>query len=279
MERNDDTDRRLSRRSLLAGLGTVGLASAGAGLGTTALLSDTESFTNNTTTAGSLNLAVSVDIRGRSAELPDPVVESSDGPNDTADGNVVTITLADVKPGDWLCLEWDAEVYGNPGYVQVTSVDADYANDEGANPEAETDTTAPGDLGDALLTTVWQDFVAMGGGFGDRADLVDLDETTNNSTTALSAYEQPNEDGETTAGAHYTTANEAHDVYETGVTLRDPGTGEPLVVGHGGDSATFYELFELPSAVGNEIQGDELTFTLRFDAQQVRHNDDPFASP
>ena len=46
----------LSRRKLLAGLGAVGVASAGAGLGTTAYFNDTESFTNNTLTAGELDL-------------------------------------------------------------------------------------------------------------------------------------------------------------------------------------------------------------------------------
>ena len=49
---------RLSRRKLLAGLGAVGVASAGAGLGTTAYFSDTESFANNTLTAGRLDLSV-----------------------------------------------------------------------------------------------------------------------------------------------------------------------------------------------------------------------------
>lgn len=48
----------LSRRKLLAGLGAVGVASAGAGLGTTAYFSDTESFEGNTITAGTLALKV-----------------------------------------------------------------------------------------------------------------------------------------------------------------------------------------------------------------------------
>ncbi|MBS3761399.1 MAG: VWA domain-containing protein, partial [Halodesulfurarchaeum sp.] len=48
----------LSRRKVLAGLGGVGLASAGAGLGTSAFLNDTESFEGNTITAGELDLKV-----------------------------------------------------------------------------------------------------------------------------------------------------------------------------------------------------------------------------
>jgi predicted ribosomally synthesized peptide with SipW-like signal peptide len=48
----------LTRRKLLAGIGAVGAASAGAGLGTSAYFSDTETFTNNTLTAGTLDLLV-----------------------------------------------------------------------------------------------------------------------------------------------------------------------------------------------------------------------------
>ena len=48
----------LSRRKLLGGLGAIGVASAGAGLGTTAYFSDQESFEGNTITAGELDLSV-----------------------------------------------------------------------------------------------------------------------------------------------------------------------------------------------------------------------------
>jgi len=48
----------LSRRQILAGLGGIGLASAGAGLGTSAYFNDTESFDGNTITAGELDLKV-----------------------------------------------------------------------------------------------------------------------------------------------------------------------------------------------------------------------------
>jgi predicted ribosomally synthesized peptide with SipW-like signal peptide len=48
----------ITRRRLLAGLGTVGVASAGAGLGTTAYFSDQESFEANQFTAGQFDLMV-----------------------------------------------------------------------------------------------------------------------------------------------------------------------------------------------------------------------------
>jgi len=52
------TDERfdISRRKALAALGTIGVASAGAGLGTSAYFSDQETFQNNSLTAGTLDL-------------------------------------------------------------------------------------------------------------------------------------------------------------------------------------------------------------------------------
>ncbi|MFC5277886.1 VWA domain-containing protein [Halorubrum rubrum] len=54
---NHDTF-ELSRRKALASLGAVGIASAGAGLGTSAYFSDEESFEGNALTAGELDLKV-----------------------------------------------------------------------------------------------------------------------------------------------------------------------------------------------------------------------------
>jgi len=53
-----NNDFQLSRRKALAALGTVGVASAGAGLGTSAYFSDQETFENNRLVAGTLDLKV-----------------------------------------------------------------------------------------------------------------------------------------------------------------------------------------------------------------------------
>jgi len=53
---NENIDLSLSRRRVLGGLGAIGVASAGAGLGTTAFFSDEESFTDNRIDAGELDL-------------------------------------------------------------------------------------------------------------------------------------------------------------------------------------------------------------------------------
>ncbi|MFC5134976.1 MULTISPECIES: vWA domain-containing protein [Haloferacaceae] len=67
----DDKKIGLSRRKMLAGLGAVGVASAGAGLGTTAYFSDEESFEGNTLTAGELDLKMDyrMTYRGGSGRL------------------------------------------------------------------------------------------------------------------------------------------------------------------------------------------------------------------
>ncbi|SFR47812.1 SipW-cognate class signal peptide [Halogeometricum rufum] len=54
----NDTNIELSRRKILAGLGTIGLASAGAGAGTMALFSDEETSENNSISAGRLDMRV-----------------------------------------------------------------------------------------------------------------------------------------------------------------------------------------------------------------------------
>ena len=53
-----DNKIELSRRTILGGLGTIGVAAAGAGLGTSAYFSDDETFENNVLSAGSLDLKV-----------------------------------------------------------------------------------------------------------------------------------------------------------------------------------------------------------------------------
>ena len=53
-----DGNFELSRRKVLGGLSAIGLASAGAGLGTSAYFSDTEAFENNALVAGELDMKV-----------------------------------------------------------------------------------------------------------------------------------------------------------------------------------------------------------------------------
>jgi predicted ribosomally synthesized peptide with SipW-like signal peptide len=276
---NDDR-LQLTRRKLLAGTTAVGAAGIGAGLGTSALFSDEESFEDNIVAAGELNMQVAAHVRDQNEPLPQVQIDSDSTPQDTADGNTVTITASDVKPGDWFIIQWDISVCTNPAHVQVTSVDEAYVNDEGTNTEPETDTASPGDLGGALLTSVWHSYSPVGN-TDTRPDLGDLDPTTDQNDTWLPAYERPDIDGVTSSGAEYTTMDEAHDqAYSDGVILRDRESEAPLEVGCVGDDedVSYWQLFEVPSDVGNAIQGDVVEFTLRFNAQQARNNDDPFSA-
>jgi len=273
---NEDTNRiALTRRQLIGGLATIGAAGAGAGMGTAALFSDEESFTGNSITAGTLDMQVTADTYARSPELP--TVEYDNG--STANGAAVTITLNDIKPGDWVIIRWEIVLSGNPGYVQLST--ANLSNKEGATPESETDTSSPGDLGDALLTTCWQQYdETLSNG---RSLLLGLKGATDNSggTDRSFYYETPNEDGITApSGKHYTTLNEAHANLQSGMVLTETSSSDPLEVEPGqiqdGNGAVRYTLFEIPPSVGNEIQGDIVEFDVVFETEQVRNNPNPF---
>ena len=85
----------LSRRKALAALGTIGVAGAGAGMGTSALFTDEEDFNNNTLTAGELNLLVDY--------WTSQNTNTSTTDSGTQDGGVsALLELTDVKPGDRL---------------------------------------------------------------------------------------------------------------------------------------------------------------------------------
>jgi predicted ribosomally synthesized peptide with SipW-like signal peptide len=93
----------LSRRKLLAGFGTAGGTGLTVGTGTSALFSDTETFTNNNIEASS-NVAGVVDI--------DVTIDSTDSPS-----IIYSISLP-------------TDVNNNPSHVWVRSVDC-----PGANPD------------------------------------------------------------------------------------------------------------------------------------------------
>ena len=275
----------LSRRKMLAGLGAVGLASAGAGLGTSAFFSDTEELENNSLTAGTLDMSVTASIVAANDFWADQ--ESFQlGASTTADGQdaVVGLVVDDAKPGDWGIVCCEIEVLDNPGYVQVCT--EEFAEAGGANPEpeqaAEGDADNDADLGEFLLSTVWQDYAGPtdGSAGGTKTDLTDLDPVFNNASDLLGlTYADPDSDGVVDADQHHTNAREANailDVNDGGYIVKDD-QGMPLAVGGvDGDSYVFYLLLEIPYAVGNEIQGDSLSFDLVFKTEQVRNNTDPF---
>ncbi|MFB6082654.1 MAG: TasA family protein [Halorientalis sp.] len=283
----------LSRRKMLAGLGAVGLASVGAGLGTSAYFSDTESFTNNSLTAGTLDMSVSADVVAANQYWVDQggldISVVADG-QDPAFG----LQVDDIKPGDWAIICFEISVGDNPGYVQVAT--ENFAETGGVHAEPETeagDANNDADLGEFLLTTVWQSYDDS----GDKAGLSTLDPVFNNASDDLNIdYEEPfdldggvdtDDDGDFDGDdrAHYTNAREANGVLSGGYVVKDD-TGDPMMVGSDAtgedetvtDTYEFCLLLELPYEVGNVIQGDGISFDLVFETEQARNNDTPFAN-
>jgi predicted ribosomally synthesized peptide with SipW-like signal peptide len=126
---DDNSKIGMSRRKVLAGLGTIGVASAGAGAGTMALFSDEERSTGNVVRAGTLDLKVhGNDIDGQSVPI------QTLAPGERSDPYTVPLKNAGTVDG----------------YLNFVLVGT---NDEGTNPDAETDTSGNGDLGDVLEVT------------------------------------------------------------------------------------------------------------------------------
>ncbi|MFW6458642.1 MAG: SipW-dependent-type signal peptide-containing protein [Halodesulfurarchaeum sp.] len=262
---------RLSRRKMLGGLGAIGLASAGAGLGTSALFSDTETFEDNSLTAGTLDMSVTAEIVAANDYWADSI-----GLTETADSAGVTAGLQvdDVKPGDWAIICFDVEVSDNPGYLQVRT--ESFEEDGGANPEpeqvAEGDAENNADLGEFLLTTVWQEYDES----GEKAGLSTLDPVFNLASDDLGiSYGEPDIGGLVDEDTHYTNAREADSILASGYLVKD-NEGAPAVVNEGEEGYSFCLLLEIPVEVGNVIQGDGLGFDLVFETEQVRNNPAPF---
>ena len=277
----ETNDIGLSRRKMLLGLGAVGVASAGAGLGTTAYFNDTEIFENNSFTAGTLDMSVTATVEAAddywSGQTTIPMSVTADGQGVTAG-----LVVDDVKPGDWAIVCFDIEVGDNPGYVQVRT--ENFEETGGMNPEPEQavegDADNDADLGEFLLTSVWQNYDDTS---GDKSGLSVLDPVFNNAADATAnasgiSYEPSDVDGVVDADpviAHYTNAREANAILNGGYIIKDEN-GNFLAINDGEGVYRFCLLLEVPFQVGNVIQGDTLSFDLVFETEQVRHNEDPF---
>jgi predicted ribosomally synthesized peptide with SipW-like signal peptide len=245
----------ISRRKMLAGLGAIGIASAGAGLGTSAYFSDRESFTGNTLAAGSLDMRVVYEASYDSDGAAENQAGSAMG---TQDGEPASTfyELDDVKPGDSGHVEFCFEIVDNPSYVWACG---DLSQDENGltEPESEVDDTPElGELAESI-----------------QARLVYCDEV----------------DGEFVEGEEIVSGS-LLDVFAAitgGAALDGSGTAglapgeqapydEEVVVEEGTDYITgpcLCLFWEIPTSVGNEIQTDSLSMALEFHAVQSRHND------
>jgi len=265
---NDDTI-GLSRRKMLVGLGAVGVASAGAGLGTTAYFNDTETFENNTLTAGELDLFVHVDY----SEDQGSYAQWSTDPGTFIDGNVVggeedgdslSIEVSDLKPGDSGEGEFCFSIVDNPAYMWMCGELTENNENGQSEPESDADTTG-GDPGE---------------GMGELADAMEV----------TVSYCTDDEEGDNVIGDEIVSGSLAEVMLalQAGVPLsgdgdadapldgREPfdGVTEPFVDDEPNidEQCVCFE-WEVPVEVGNEIQTDSVSFDFEFYAEQSRHND------
>ncbi|MHB9288844.1 SipW-dependent-type signal peptide-containing protein [Halobacteriales archaeon Cl-PHB] len=247
----------LSRRKALAGLATIGAAGAGAGLGTSAFFSDQESFENNVLTAGELDLAV-----GYYSEW-DQGMAGSGSVEGAVDGTTVESSLTDMKPGDSGLVAFCFEIDDNPAYMWACG-ELTANNGNGlTEPESavdDSDGNGEGELAQAIEATV------------------SYCDVTRNESGAIT--------GVTSQGDELVSGSlaEVLATLQTGVPLDGNGDGGAVAgsqdpfAGTGQDDSDATNPcvcidWELPTSVGNAIQGDSLAFSMEFYAQQARHND------
>ncbi|WP_096394143.1 VWA domain-containing protein [Halorubrum trapanicum] len=139
----------LSRRKVLAGLGAVGVASAGAGLGTTAYFNDTETFEGNTLTAGELDLKLDYKSTylGGPGRLED--VQSMGYPDaeELGDGRY----LLDQAPSPADMQAWEDLVTGEEFDFCSPEADEFLVNGDGI-PVFTLDDVKPGDSGEVTIS-------------------------------------------------------------------------------------------------------------------------------
>ena len=290
---NDNNDNAnpigLSRRRVLGGIGAIGVASAGAGLGTTAFFSDSESFQDNTITAGQFELAVTQSTHmvdqdgiGPDEQTFDEMLAAAQAEDETVEVLDGFLDIEDAKPGDSYKYCWDICVYHNPGYVQITlDGDESTGNDNGV-----THTDASGLLSEYMLAVVTIDDQQA----GDSEEIVfqgtlgELIEEWEDSglVHALATTETDPETEEEVEVVEYChlpcesdveEAELAEDSVEVCVYLYLPShadIGEGVEV----DGTTF--AVDASMSPGNLVQGASFTGDVHFAAEQCRHNDTPF---
>ncbi|WP_114578180.1 SipW-dependent-type signal peptide-containing protein [Saliphagus sp. LR7] len=267
-----EKDFEISRRKALAGLGVVGVASAGAGLGTTAYFSDEEPIDNNTITAGEFGLTVDpynykVDQDDESQHFDwNDDYNGEDDPGAFVGGS---IGIGDAKPGDFYKFCWEITVEKNPGYVLVRAPSASINDVTGDNnPAADVNVN---DLHDVEST----------------GDLATLGETA---AAEVKVYPPSSVQGnDPLSTVQYNTLNDLLDSLENGLVIASDDE-DPLSIGP--DEASYPHVIVCVyiwigdksedkdegitvdgSGIGNEIQGAKVSANLEFYAEQSRHND------
>jgi predicted ribosomally synthesized peptide with SipW-like signal peptide len=255
----------ISRRKALAALGTIGVASAGAGVGTTAYFSDTESFDGNVVTAGELDLSI-----GWYAYEDSKEEYQNSGIRNGGEGDgEISIQLGDVKPGDSGLYAFCPKTVNNPAYLWLCGTLV--ANDENGltEPEGDVDETPDeGELAGAIevtasYCTVADDLDANGTDGFDPGDVTQINEVF---TGSLAEFLTAINGGTLLDG-------------DSSATISDPKSDSSFFDGNTEEEDSSNDClclkWNIPTEVGNEIQSDSVEFDLSFHAQQFRHNENP----
>ena len=289
----EDTNIGLSRRRMLAGLGAVGVASAGAGLGTTAYFSDSESFENNTLMAGQFELHVAqsthlVDQDGIGPDEGtfDEMVATAHAEDETIEVLDDFLDITDAKPGDVYRYCWDICVKHNPGYVQITLTSEESTGNE--NDVGHVD--ASGLLSDYMRAVVTIDDQRDDGVFSDNPQAVTAGQQNVVFEGALGELVDQFSNGELVHAINDgETVEYCHLPCETSVAdaeiSPDPGGVRICVLLYLPESTDpdprldflFGPIAE-EDVPGNAVQGASFEADIAFEAEQCRHNDSPFAS-
>ena len=287
----------LTRRRVLGGLGTIGVASTAAGLGTSAYLSDTESFEDNSITAGTLDISVTATGTADQGGMG-PIDGNWYNATSEGDGEAVgmAFTIEDLKPGDTYDLCWCIENDGNPAvlraYIPWDSVNYSNSSDEDdaadlPGVDSVDDFTNP--LGSEHITVSKNLYVCEDGEVTDE-NILDGDITYNptgggwewdgglgNWVSSLSDYEYSSQDG-VPIGSHDGVGTKNP---EDGEQPLSEGTSDYILVGGTEDAhfsgVAYCMTINVSPDAGNELQGGTASFDMQFLAEQARHNDAPFA--
>ena len=293
-DNNDDANPiGLSRRRVLGGIGAIGVASAGAGLGTTAFFSDSESFQDNTITAGQFELHASqmVYVVDQDGIGPDEIQfneDLADAQSDNPDAEAVEgqLEIGDAKPGDSYKICWDPCVKYNPGYIRIL---LDNVAEQTGVENGVTHTTP---AADGLLSDYFLAVVTVTGQDGEEAivfegTLAELIEGFGDGSISLvhSTADVDDEGFEADGSAEYChdpcelmdsapDEEEEADAVEVCIYLYLPShadIGETVDVGG-------WEFGPLASedSPGNAVQGASFQADVVFEAEQCRHNETPF---
>ncbi|WP_158599364.1 TasA family protein [Halobellus sp. Atlit-38R] len=255
---------KLSRRKALGALGTIGIASAGVGMGTTAFFSDSES-TSGSFTAGKLDLKIGWEVSHYGNNVDPELVE----PTDT-NGDGLGIELNDVKPGDSGWIRFEILNEHNPAWVwfrgRLKNSMENGQTDAELEAEGE-DTDGYGELDENLAFRSFYDQ-------NQNATVVDGQQTGNiwndryiQKPLDLKATQEQGQYGSIPVLLDGVRDGDSPDV--VGGAYPD---GEPIDPFGNGTSQYITVRWSLPKEVGNEVQSDAITVCFDFYSEQSRHN-------